>query len=51
MTAKERKSIAEQLYTVQNALDDLLDQIVGKEEPQPEAPAKSTKKKTGNKKA
>jgi hypothetical protein len=51
MTAKERKSIADQLYTVQNALDDLLDQIVGKEEPQPEAPAKKKIKKTGKVKA
>jgi hypothetical protein len=45
MTKQERKSIADQLYTVQNALDDLLDQIVGKEEPQPKAPAKKKTKK------
>jgi hypothetical protein len=45
MTKQERKSIADTLYSIQNVLDNLLDQIVGREEPQPEAPAKSTKKK------
>jgi hypothetical protein len=30
MTAKERKSIANTLYGIQNAIDDLLDVIVGK---------------------
>jgi hypothetical protein len=50
MTAKERKSIADQLYTVQNALDDLLDQIVGVAETKPPKEAKP-KKKTGKVKA
>jgi hypothetical protein len=42
VTAAERKSITDQLYTIQSLLDDLLDQIAI--EPKPKPPAKTSAK-------